>query len=171
MKQRGKKLLLIGIDQAIPFLIKKFINENTIPNIATLCNNGIIAEAYSCAPCDTPTNWTTIATGATTATHGATSFYMHLPGEPLDLGAKLRSRTQLSRYSKAEYLWDVAERKNLVPFIINYPSGWPGNFKKGVMSLFTWKVPESLQRVVSPSRSYKFSKESKKGFPRLVNLL
>ncbi|MFX0074161.1 MAG: alkaline phosphatase family protein [Candidatus Hermodarchaeota archaeon] len=156
MAQRGKKLLLIGIDQAIPYLINKFIKENAIPNIIRLCENGVLAEAYSCAPCDTPTNWTTIATGAKTATHGATSFYMHLHGEPLDVGARLRSRTQLSRYCKAEYIWDVAERKNLIPFIINYPSGWPGNVKNGVISLFTWMMPESYQRMVSPSKSYKF---------------
>lgn len=166
MSSGGKKLILIGIDQAIPYLINKFINQNAIPNIASLCKNGVLAEAYSCAPCDTPTNWTTIATGAKTATHGATSFYMHLQSEPLDVGARLRSRTQLSRYCPAEFLWDVAEKRNLVPFIINYPSGWPGNLKKGVISLFTWMIPESYPRMVSPSKQYKFNRTSKKGSPR-----
>lgn len=165
MNQKGTKLLLIGIDQAIPYLITKFIREKAIPNIARLCENGVLAEAYSCAPCDTPTNWTTIATGAKTATHGATSFYMHLQGEPLDLGARLRSRTQLSRYCQAEFIWDVAEKRNLVPFIINYPSGWPGNFKKGAMSLYTWRTPESYQRMISPSKSYKFTRKTIKVTP------
>ena len=162
MTQKDKKLLLIGIDQAIPYLINKFIKENAIPNITRLCENGVLAEAFSCAPCDTPTNWTTIATGAKTATHGATSFYLHLQGEPLDLGARLRSRTQLSRYCQAEFIWDVAEKRNLIPFIINYPSGWPGNFKKGAISLYTWRTPESYQRMVSPSKSYKFSMKATK---------
>ena len=151
------KLLLIGIDQAIPYLINKFIEEGTTPNISRLCDNGVLAEAYSCAPCDTPTNWTTIATGATTANHGATSFYMHLQGEALDLGATLRSRTQLSRYCKAEYLWDVADKFNLKSFIFNYPSGWPGNLNNGIMSLFTWKIPESYPRMIAPSKTYKFN--------------
>ena len=166
MSSGGKKLILIGIDQAIPYLINKFINQEVIPNIASLCNNGVLTEAYSCAPCDTPTNWTTIATGAKTATHGATSFYMHLQSEPLDVGARLRSRTQLSRYCQAEFIWDVAEKRNLVPFIINYPSGWPGNLRKGVISLFTWKIPESYPRMISPSKQYKFNRTSDKGSSR-----
>ncbi|MFX1555766.1 MAG: alkaline phosphatase family protein, partial [Promethearchaeota archaeon] len=59
---RAKKLLLIGIDQAIPYLLNKFLNEGILPNINYLVDNGILGEAYSSAPCDTPTNWATIAT-------------------------------------------------------------------------------------------------------------
>jgi predicted AlkP superfamily phosphohydrolase/phosphomutase len=168
MNRGGKKLLLIGIDQAIPYLINKFIKQGSIPNIAKLCENGVSAEAFSCAPCDTPTNWTTIATGARTATHGATSFYMHLQGEPLDLGAKMRSRTQLSRYCQAEFLWDVAERNKLIPFVINYPSGWPSNFRKGAMSLFTWLIPESNKRMVTLSKRYNYYKNSEKDSTRIL---
>ena len=150
-----KKLLLIGIDQAIPYLLKKFYLEGILPNIGKLIENGVSAESYPCPPCDTPTNWTTIATGATTAVHGATSFYMHLLGEPLDLGLNYRSRTQLSRYCKAEYIWNVAEKNNLIPFVINYPGGWPINFRNGAMSLFTWSVPESLPIMLIPSKKYR----------------
>lgn len=98
-----KKLLVIGIDQAIPYLIQKFYREGLIPNIEGLIQKGVIAEAYPCPPCDTPTNWATIATGATTAVHEVTSFYVHIPGEPLDYGLSKRSRSQLSRYCQAEY--------------------------------------------------------------------
>ena len=81
-----QKLLFIGVDQAIPYLLKKFLDDESLPNISNLVNNGVIGEALSCPPCDTPTNWATIATGATTSVHGATSFYMHIPGEPFELG-------------------------------------------------------------------------------------
>jgi len=148
---KAKKLLLIGIDQSIPYLINRFLDEGILPNIGNLVENGIYGEAYSCPPCDTPTNWTTIATGATTAIHGVTSFYMHVPGEPLDFGMKYRSRTQLSKNCNAEYIWSVVEKQNLVPFVMNYPSGWSGNFEKGAMSLFTWPIPESLPRMIMPS--------------------
>ncbi|MCJ7649466.1 MAG: alkaline phosphatase family protein, partial [Candidatus Lokiarchaeota archaeon] len=150
---KTNKLLLIGIDQSIPYLINRFLDEGILPNIGNLVKNGIYGEAYSCPPCDTPTNWTTIATGATTAIHGVTSFYMHIPGEPLDFGMKYRSRTQLSKNCNAEYIWNVAEKQSLVPFVMNYPSGWSSNFEKGAMSLFTWPIPESLPRMIMPSTS------------------
>ena len=84
-----KKLLLIGIDQAIPYFIKKFIDEGFIPNIAKLAEDGVIGEAYSCAPCDTPTNWATIATGATTAVHGVTSFLFTFFRRTIRYGSKI----------------------------------------------------------------------------------
>ncbi len=154
---KGKKILLIGIDQSIPYLINKFIDEGVLPNIKKLIDTGVYGEAYPCPPCDTPTNWTTIATGAKTAVHGVTSFYMHLAGEPLDYGMKHRSRTQLSRNCKAEYIWNVAQNNGLTPFIMNYPSGWPGEFKKGGMSLYSWFIPESLPRMIQ--RSFKVKLE------------
>ena len=150
-----KKLLVIGIDQAIPYLITKFLKEGLLPNIESLVKNGVIGEGYSCPPCDTPTNWTTIATGATTAVHGVTSFYMHVPGESLDLGMKYRSRTQLYKNCKAQYLWNVADSNGYKPFVLNYPSGWPNIFKNGVMSLFTWNIPESLPKMLISTEIYK----------------
>ncbi|MHA1579779.1 MAG: alkaline phosphatase family protein [Candidatus Freyarchaeota archaeon] len=144
-----KELLVIGIDGAIPDLVKLFSKKGVLPNITEMIEKGVIAEAYPCVPCDTPTNWTTLATGATTATHGATSFYLHVPGEPLDLGVSQRGRSQLSCYCRAEYFWDAAERNGYTPFVLNYPAGWPASFKKGAMSLFSWPTPESLPIIVS----------------------
>ena len=160
-----KKVLFIGIDQSIPYLLKKFMDEGVLPNINKLVESGAIGEGLSCPPCDTPTNWATLATGATTAVHGATSFYLHLPGEPFELGPKIRSRTSLSRYAGAEYIWDAAEKNGKVPFVINYPGGWPSNFKKGAMSLLTWPLPESLPRELSYPATLKYSTEPSK--PRL----
>ena len=152
-----RELLIIGIDGAVPDFIKKFSKKGMLPNIASLIDDGVLAEAYPCVPCDTPTNWTTLATGATTATHGVTSFLIHVPGEPLDLGVSLRGRSSLSYFCKAEYFWDVAERFGFTPFIINYPVGWPGNLKRGAMSLFSWPIPESLPMIISPERIYVIS--------------
>jgi len=151
MGKNERKLLVIGIDQAIPYLLRKFLKDGMLPNIQMLVNNGIMGEGYSCAPCDTPTNWTTIATGTTTAIHGVTSFYLHLPGESLDLGMKYRSRTQLYKNCMAQYLWDVADDNGFKPFVLNYPSGWPSIFKNGVMSLFTWPIPSSLPKMLIKS--------------------
>ncbi|TXT66170.1 MAG: putative Type I phosphodiesterase/nucleotide pyrophosphatase/phosphate transferase [Promethearchaeota archaeon] len=144
MSKKPKKILVIGVDQAIPYLIDKFVDEGAIPTIKKLIDGGVRGEAYSCPPCDTPTNWTTLATGATTALHGATSFYMHIPGEPLEQGLKTRSRSSLSKYCGVEYFWNAADTQGLKCFILNYPGGWPGTLKNGAISLLTWPLPESI---------------------------
>jgi len=76
--------------------------------------------------------------------HGATSFYMHIPGEPLEYGLKIRSRSSLSKYCGGEYFWNAADKQGLKSFILNYPGGWPGNLKNGAISLLTWPLPESV---------------------------
>jgi len=157
---KPKKLLFIGVDQAIPYLLDKYVSEGVLPNVQRLIDNGVLAEGLSCPPCDTPTNWTTIATGATTAVHGATSFYLHIPGEPFELSMDLRSRTQLSKYCQAEYIWDVADREGLKPFVTNYPSGWPANFKDGAMSVLAWPIPESLPRMLATGLTLSFDKDA-----------
>jgi predicted AlkP superfamily phosphohydrolase/phosphomutase len=160
MSKNAKKVLVIGVDQAIPYLLQKFMDEGILPNISRLVENGVIGEAYSCPPCDTPTNWTTIATGATTAVHGATSFYMHIPGEPLDLGLNHRSRSSLSRYCGAEYFWDAADKQGLKSFVLNYPGGWPGDMKNGGISLLTWPLPDSLPRELTMMTTKRYSNDA-----------
>ena len=133
--EKGQKMILMGFDGAMPYFVKRFSKEGKTPNTARLIKNGFFADAYSTPPCDTPTNWATIATGADTGVHGVTSFYIHIPGEPLDYGAQdeQRGRGQLSTYCNAEYLWDTADRAGKKCLIINYRGGWPTNMKNGIV--------------------------------------
>ncbi len=161
MTTKKRKLLVIGVDQAIPFLLEKYLHEGNLPHIASLIDRGVYANGYSCPPCDTPTNWTTIATGTTTAHHGATSFYLHIPGEPFEKGLSLRSRTQLQAVTQAEYFWEAADRQNLTSFVINYPAGWGAPMKRGVMTRFTWPIPGTNHPLYSPPQKKEYSiKES-----------
>lgn len=154
-----KKVLLIGVDQAIIYLIDKYVGQGKLPHVASLLDRGVRAEALPCPPCDTPTNWATIATGATTAVHGVTSFYLHVPGEPLDAGLDLRSRAQLAKNCQAEYFWTVADRHQLAPFVMNYPAGWGSEFSNGAMSLFSWQIPDTPPVILAPARTREFRRE------------
>ncbi|TFG19205.1 MAG: hypothetical protein EU530_07010 [Promethearchaeota archaeon] len=157
-----QKVLLIGVDQSIPYLLNKFVEEGVLPNIKNLIDTGTYAEGLSCAPCDTPTNWTTIATGATTAVHGATSFYPHVLGEELDFGAKTRSRSQLSEFTTAEYVWETADRQKVPSFVLNYPAGWPAKLTYGIMSTFTWPIPHTLPIILRPRKNIVYSEKTEK---------
>lgn len=155
MNRKAKNVLLIGLDGVMYYFVERLVEEGLLPNIGRLMEEGVSGEALPCPPTDTPTNWTTIATGASTATHGVTSFYIHIPGEPYELGQKLRSRGQLSRYCKAEYIWEVADRQGISSLILNYPAGWPGRMKNGYVCLYTWPTPESTPRILAGRQEYR----------------
>ena len=154
MTRSVKDIMVIGLDGAMYYFIKRFAEEGLLPNVKKFIDDGVVAEAFPCPPTDTPTNWTTIATGASTGTHGVASFYIHIPGEPFELGQKLRSRGQLTKYCKAEYLWNLADRYGIPSLVLNYPVCWPGNMRHGYVCLYTWSMPGATPMVVSHPKEY-----------------
>jgi len=122
-----RRVILLGLDGAIPEFFLKF--KDDLPNAAWMIENGVFAPALSAIPIDTPTNWTTIATGAWTGTHGITSFGVKLPGDPV-----FRSRNPFcSNLCQAEYIWETLERANMRSILVNYPVAWPFKTKKAVI--------------------------------------
>lgn len=128
-KKSSPKVVVIGFDGIISEFLKKFSKKGKLPHITSLIENGVFAETFPCPPCDTPTNWTTIMTGAWPGTHGVTSFFAHTSGEPLDC----THPTTVSSVSQAEFLWDMAERKGKKCVLLNYPGSWPPTIKRGIV--------------------------------------
>jgi len=140
----AKRAIVIGIDGMMSYFTRKYALEGKTPAIARLIRNGVIADALPTPPCNTPTNWTTIATGAPTGVHGATGFYCHIPGESFVYGLHERGRTFCSDMCTAEYLWDAADRAGKRCAIVNYLAGWPPKFKRGIMTSGWSFLPERL---------------------------
>jgi len=129
---KAKRLMILGFDGAMPEHLEKFIDEGVMPNMAELMRNGSYAPALPCPPVDTPTNWTTIVTGAWPGTHGITSFTGHTPGDPLDIGFRTDG-PQATTHCKAEYLWDAAEKAGKRVLVLNYMCSWPPTLKQGML--------------------------------------
>ena len=129
--KRPKKLLMIGLDGFMMEPIQKFVSEGLMPNMARLMSEGATSKALPSMPVDTPTNWTTIATGVDTATHGKTSFFVHLPGRELD--DYTINESWLSNLCQVETLWEAAERQGKKAIVINYPVAWPPNITDGIV--------------------------------------
>jgi len=125
----AKKLIFVGIDGAIYDFVEKFSNEGKLPNLTRLMKDGASGPMLPVPPCDTPTNWTSLVTGAWSGTHGITGFNIHLPGDPLD---KVYSPNDTS-LCEAEYIWNVAERLGKKCILLNYPFSWPPTIKKGIV--------------------------------------
>ena len=86
MEKQGQpqKLLMIGLDGLMMELVRKFTGQGLMPNMVRFFHEGIVSKALPSTPVDTPTNWTTIATGADTGTHGKVGFYTKLSGQYID---------------------------------------------------------------------------------------
>ncbi len=135
LAKKPKKLIVIGIDGLMPEMVRKLVAEGHMPNMARLIEGGTFCEALPSPPCDTPTNWTTLATGAWTGTHGNNTFGVHVPGEPFtvrhDLGKNIFppfasvADESLSQFSGVEWFWQAASRAGRKCILVNYPGGWP----------------------------------------------
>ncbi|HID94590.1 MAG TPA: hypothetical protein EYP53_00840, partial [Candidatus Latescibacteria bacterium] len=108
MHVRGndRKAIIIGIDGASARSVRQAMERGRMPNLKRLAESGVFAEALPVLPTHTPTNWTTIGTGAWPGTHGITGFAVHHRGEPL---WKWHSGFDI-REVEAEFLWETAER-------------------------------------------------------------
>jgi len=125
---RAKRAILIGLDGAIPEFVLRF--REKLPALSALMEKGVFAPALPSPPVDTPTNWTTIATGAWAGTHGIIGFFTHIPGEPFD---RARWSFNSRDLCQAEYLWESLERGGMRSILVNYPVAWPPRTKEAVI--------------------------------------
>ena len=142
----NRKVILIGLDGLMPEQVLRY--RRRVPEIGEILNDGFFSPAIPSAVTDTPTNWTTIATGAWMGTHGIIGFQDHLPG----MAAGETKSTFNSRLCRAEYLWQAAERQGRRCLLINYPTAFPLTLRDGVViggdglssSRWTARYPEYI---------------------------
>ncbi len=108
-------MVLIGLDSAVPGLVERFVTRGKMPAVQGLMARGAWGRALPSMPTHTPTNWTTIATGADPAVHGVVKF---------DYDSRLR---------RAEPIWKAAERHGATSILLRYPGTWPRDLDRGVV--------------------------------------
>ncbi|MHB1416379.1 MAG: alkaline phosphatase family protein [Chloroflexota bacterium] len=123
----ARRLIWIGLDGASAGFFDKFIADGKLPTFAWLRQQGVFSESLPIPPCDTPTNWTALQTGAHTGTTEVVSFFTHRPGEPLNVS---HSNTH-SGAVKAELFWQAAERQGKECIVLNWPCSWPSRLERG----------------------------------------
>jgi len=128
-----RRLVVVGIDGGMLSLAERFMREGRMPHLSRLVAGGVLTEALPSIPVDTPTNWTSIMTGAEPSTHGIYSFTAHIAGEPIEQGQNDPSRNKRSSFSKAEFLWNTLEAAGRRVAVVNYPTGWPSTLRQGTV--------------------------------------
>lgn len=121
-----KKILFLGLDAAMPDLVKKFVDEGAMPNTAKLMEKGVFSRLETVFPPLTAAAWTAIVSGAGSGTNGVPSLMVKHLGEDLDHWHTSFDRNEVL----CETLWDVAKRMGKKVALIN----WPVTFPMGAIS-------------------------------------
>ena len=162
-RNRTHKVVVIGMDGLMPEMVLRFAAEGIVPHMAGLLERGVFSPMFPTPPVDTPTNWTSLATGAWPGTHGVNSFCIHRRGEPFDMEHYVRFRwnvfprfpnrppAYLNRFSRAEYIWQAAERAGKSCILVNYPGGWPPNIERGIVVDGCGPLSSALSRLAHPA--------------------
>jgi len=128
--KQNRKVMMIGLDGAIPNLIRKFCEEGSLPNISELRQKGSSASMLPPIPVATPMSWTSATTGALPGTHNITGFWSHRWGEPLDCFHNSDAFNNSS--VKAERIWEAAEKVGKKSIIMKFPGSWPPSIENGI---------------------------------------
>ncbi|MFW6162330.1 MAG: alkaline phosphatase family protein [Planctomycetota bacterium] len=138
---KANRVLMLGLDALVPNTLERFLDEGALPNFARLLERGSHARIRPVIPAQTPTNWTTLATGASPGTHGVVQWGSHVPGEPV--WEYHRQEAFNAGLCRAEYLWEAAARQGIPSVVMNY-AGYPP----------TTEAATFIDWLFQPARSY-----------------
>jgi predicted AlkP superfamily phosphohydrolase/phosphomutase len=119
------KVALIGLDAAIPSVVKKYFGMGKLQTMQKIAKHGTWAELIPVFPTHTASNWNTVSTGAWPKTHGVTDMVIHFPGTPL---TEIKSGFY-SNFCKAEQIWKTAEKNGKKSILMKYIASWPPNIQ------------------------------------------
>jgi len=125
---KAKKLLMLGLDAALPDLIQRFAQEGSMPNARRLMEGGFFSRMITTFPPLTAAAWGAITSGAGPGTAGIPSLMVHEPGEPLDKWHTSFDRRML----KAETLWEAGARVGKKTLLMNWPVTFPLKIDNGI---------------------------------------
>ncbi len=124
MTAKSNKILVLGVDGLDPGLTNRFRAEGIMPNFDKLIKRGSARKDLRMlggVPTITPPMWTSLATGATPATHGITCFWGQSKKDMATFVYNLNSHK-----CKAEQLWNVTVEAGLKTLVWHWPgSSWP----------------------------------------------
>ncbi len=135
--RNARKLIMLGLDCALPHLVREFVREGQLPNMSKLIGRGMMSDMITTFPPLTASAWVAITSGAGPGTSGIPSLMVHYPGEPLDKWYTSFDRGVVT----AETLWESAGRAGRQSILMNWPVTFPMKIDKGVQIAATLNPP------------------------------
>jgi len=143
------KAVVLGIDGVPYTLLKRFISDGIMPNLASLAAKGTLRDMTASIPEVSSTSWSTFMTGVNPGKHGIYGF-MEL--EKGSYGWRFPNANDI----KSETLWEIAGRNGLKSIVINLPSTYPAREMNGVLT--AGFVALDLKKATYPASAYEYLK-------------
>jgi predicted AlkP superfamily phosphohydrolase/phosphomutase len=154
------KIVIIGLDAAVMSLVRPWVEQGDLPNLASLMSKGISGELESVMPPLTPPAWTSFMTGKNPGKHGIYHFMEH------DIGGYGMTCTNGSN-RRAETVWKMANRAGYTVGVMNTPFTYPPEKLDG-FQISGFDTPSSDSAFVHPPE---LKKEIEEKFgPLILNL-
>ncbi len=137
------KVLILGVDGLDPSLVNRFRAEGIMPNFDTFIRRGSSStdlKMLGGVPTITPPMWTSLATGATPATHGITCFWGQSKNDMATFVYNLNSHN-----CKAEQLWNVTAETGQKTLVWHWPgSSWPPSSANELLHVVDGTQPSAV---------------------------
>ncbi|HVF91993.1 MAG TPA: alkaline phosphatase family protein [Blastocatellia bacterium] len=125
-KAAKRRAVLLGLDGTPCTLVRRFIEDGTMPNFRRLSERGSLLQMDTAIPDISSVAWTSFMTGANPGRHGIYGF--------LDLQPDTyKIYFPNSRHIQSETLWDAVGRSGRRSIVINVPSTYPAKALNGVL--------------------------------------
>jgi predicted AlkP superfamily phosphohydrolase/phosphomutase len=138
-----EKVFVIGFDGMDPTLAKKFMDEGKLPNLKALADEGAFRTLGSTQPSESPTAWSSFATGVNPGGH---NIYDFLVRDPVEYAPDFN----MIRREPPEFLWGTIPTKK--PKVISTRGGtsfWVhagrAGIKSSVVTVPVTFPPESIE--------------------------
>lgn len=123
-----EKVFVLGFDGMDPALATKFMDEGKLPNLKALADEGTFRTLGSTQPSESPTAWSSFATGVNPGGHNIYDFLLRDP-------VLYTPELNMTRLEPAEFLWGTIPTKK--PKVISTRGGtsfWVHAGRAGIKS-------------------------------------
>jgi predicted AlkP superfamily phosphohydrolase/phosphomutase len=127
----GGKVILLGIDGAEDGVISQLMAEGALPNMQRLAAQGSHQELAITHPSQTPSSWTTIATGINPGKHNIFDFIVRDPKTyMLSLSTNVQSGSRFVSPVKATPFWKDLRQHGIPTQVYRWPVTFPADEKE-----------------------------------------
>lgn len=139
----NNKVLVLGVDGLDPSLVNRYRAQGILPSFDEYIKRGSARHDLAMlggVPTITPPMWTSLATGATPATHGITCFWGQSKNDMATFVYNLNSQN-----CQAEQLWNVTAEAGLKTLVWHWPgSSWPPSSESSLLHVVDGTQPSAV---------------------------
>ncbi len=148
-EESKEKVVVLGIDGVPCSLLRRFIEEGIMPNLAGIVNKGTLSAMTASVPEVSSTSWSTFMTGMNPGRHGIYGF-MELQK------SSYKWKFPDSGDVRSETLWEIAGKNNKKSIVLNVPSTYPAKEINGILT--AGFVALDLRKATYPQSAYEYLK-------------